>query len=89
MQQRWSRRAHSDLTWDSSRPGWVKFNNPNNEKISYVVNLYYNGNNIYGASSWTYMSEDMYDDFSDGFNGTGDYTFQVGFFEEGQETDWS
>lgn len=81
--------AATDLTWDSSRPGWVKFNNPNNEKISYVVNLYYNGNNIYGASSWTNMAGDMYDDLSDGFNATGDYTFQVGFFEEGQETDWS
>ena len=81
--------AATDLSWDSSRPGWAKFNNPNSKKISYVVNLYYNGNNIYGSSSWTNVSGDMYDDLSDGFNGTGDYTFQVGFFEEGQETDWS
>lgn len=35
------------------------------------------------------MTGDMYDDLSDGFNATGDYTFRVGFFEEGQETDWS
>ena len=81
--------AATDLSWDSSRPGWAKFNNPNSKKISYVVNVYYNGNNIYGSSSWTNVSGDMYDDLSDGFNGTGDYTFQVGFFEEGQETDWS
>ena len=81
--------AATDLSWDSSKPGWAKFNNPNSKKISYVVNLYYNGNNIYGSSSWTNVSGDMYDDLSDGFNGTGDYTFQVGFFEEGQETDWS
>ena len=81
--------AATDLSWDSSRPGWAKFNNPNSKKISYVVNLYYNGNNIYGSSSWANVSGDMYDDLSDGFNGTGDYTFQVGFFEEGQETDWS
>lgn len=74
--------AATNLSRDSSRPGWVTYHNPNSAKIFIIVKAYWDGRKTYSSSSWISEEGDITEDLSDGINYDRDYTFQIRFLKK-------